>query len=64
MTYIDAALRQESNTSLRLGRLVLGQELELVILVFKVANVAVAIMLISIDAKGAEARWTYPFPAR
>lgn len=54
MTYIDAAFRQECDSSLRVSRLVLGQELELVVLVLKVSDVAISARQISIlfpDAK-------------
>jgi hypothetical protein len=39
--YVDASSGHESNTALRVDRLVLAEELEFVILVLKVSNVAV-----------------------
>ena len=44
MTHVNTALWQESDAALRLDRLVLGQELKLVIFVFEVANVAVTVV--------------------
>lgn len=42
-TYVDTALRHESNTSLGISRLVLGQELKLVVLILKVPDVAITL---------------------
>lgn len=42
-TYVDAALGHESNTSLWVSRFVLGQKLELVVLILVIADVAITL---------------------
>lgn len=42
-TYVDATPGEEGDTTLRVGRLVLAQELKLVVLVLVVANVSVTL---------------------
>lgn len=56
LTYIHTTSGDERNASLRVGRLVLGEVLELVVLVFVVADVAIAIeiSILLIAKKGKE----------
>lgn len=53
VTYIDTAFGQECDSSLRVSRLILGQELELVILILKVSDVAISASSVSISLLGA-----------
>lgn len=43
-TYIDTTSRNKGDTALRVGRLVLAQELKLVVFVLKVSDVTITIM--------------------
>lgn len=45
IAHINSSLGHESNTSLRINRLVLREEFEFVVLVFEVADVAVTNMI-------------------
>jgi len=47
-SYVDAASGQEGNASLRVTRLVLGQELKLVVLIFEVTDVAITVINVSL----------------
>lgn len=42
VSYMEATPRQEGDTSLRLARLVLGEELKLVVLILEVSDVSIA----------------------
>lgn len=48
VTYVDATLGQECDSSLRVSRFVLGQEFEFVVLVLEVSNVSVSTRRVSL----------------
>lgn len=67
VTYIDAAFRQKCNSSLRVSRLVFGQELKLVVLILEISNIAVSAKQSASDffqVMLRSATRTHPLPAR
>ena len=64
-TYVDTAAGQKRDASLRVGRLVFGQELKLVVLVLKVSDIAISAEP-EVSRRGGEgsSETTHPLPAR
>lgn len=64
-TYVDTAAGQKRDASLRVGRLVFGQELKLVVLVLKVSDIAISAEPEVSRGGGEESsETTHPLPAR
>jgi hypothetical protein len=63
--YVDTAAGQKRDASLRVGRLVFGQELKLVVLVLKVSDIAISAEF-EVSGRGGEgsSETTHPLPAR